>query len=151
MSLEIQINDDIKQAMLSRDRKKLEALRAIKAALLLEKTGKDVSSGEIPESVEMKILQRLVKQRKESAAIYREKDRIDMAADEEYQYGIIEKYLPEQMSEAEIEEIVTGIIEETGASSMKDMGKVMGMASKKLAGKADNRLISGIVKKKLSG
>ena len=151
MSLEIQINDDIKQAMLSRDRKKLEALRAIKAALLLEKTGKDVSSGEIPESVEMKILQRLVKQRKESAAIYREKDRIDMAEDEEYQFGIIEKYLPEQMSEAEIEEIVAGIVAETGASSMKDMGKVMGMASKKLAGKADNRLISGIVKKKLSG
>ena len=151
MSLEIQINDDIKQAMLSRDRKKLEALRAIKAALLLEKTGKDVSSGEIPESVELKILQRLVKQRKESAAIYREKDRIDMAEDEEYQYGIIEKYLPEQMSEEDIEEIVAGIIAETGASSMKDMGKVMGMASKKLAGKADNRLISGIVKKKLSG
>ena len=150
MSLEIQINDDIKQAMLSRDRKKLEALRAIKAALLLEKTGKDVSSGEIPESVELKILQRLVKQRKESAAIYREKDRIDMAEDEEFQFAIIEKYLPEQMSEAEIEEIVAGIIAETGASSMKDMGKVMGMASKKLAGKADNRLISTIVKKKLS-
>ena len=149
MALEIQINNDIKAAMLARDKKKLEALRAIKAALLLEKTGKDVSSGEIPESVEMKILQKLVKQRKESAAIYREKDRIDMAEDEEFQAQIIEKYLPEQMSEAEIEEIIAGIIAETGASTIKDMGRVMGMASKKLAGKADNKTISIIVKQKL--
>lgn len=150
MSLEIQINNDIKQAMLNRDKKKLEALRAIKAGLLLEKTGKDVSSGEIPESVELKLLQRLVKQRKESAIIYREKDRIDMAEDEEFQASIIEVYLPEQMSEADIEAIVVSIIEETGATSMKDMGRVMGMSSKKLAGKADNKLISGIIKRKLS-
>ena len=127
MSLEIQINNDIKQAMLDRDKKKLEALRAIKAGLLLEKTGKDVSAGEIPESVELKLLQKLVKQRKESAA----------------------KYLPEQMSEADIEIIVQKLIEETGASSMKDMGRVMGMASKQLAGKADNKLISSIIKQKL--
>ena len=150
MSLEIKINDDIKQAMLAKDRKKLEALRAIKAGLLLEKTGKDVSSGEIPESVELKLLQKLVKQRKESAAIYREKGRIDMAEDEEYQAGIIEHYLPEQMSKDEIINIVQSIIDETGASSMKDMGRVMGMSSKKLAGKADNKLISEIVKQKLS-
>ena len=149
MSLEIQINNDIKQAMLVRDKKKLEALRAIKAGLLLEKTGKDVSAGEIPESVELKLLQKLVKQRKESAAIYREKDRVEMAEDEEYQAGIIEKYLPEQMSEADIEIIVQKLIEETGASSMKDMGRVMGMASKQLAGKADNKLISSIIKQKL--
>lgn len=149
MGLEIQINNDIKAAMLARDKKKLEALRAIKAALLLEKTGKDVSSGEIPESVEMKILQKLVKQRKESAAIYREKNRIEMAEDEEFQSSIIERYLPEQMSEAEIEEIIASIIAETGASTIKDMGRVMGMASKKLAGKADNKTISLIVKQKL--
>lgn len=149
MGLEIQINNDIKAAMLARDKKKLEALRAIKAALLLEKTGKDTSSGEIPETVEMKILQKLVKQRKESAAIYREKNRVEMAEDEEFQSGIIERYLPEQMSEAEIEEIIAGIIAETGATTIKDMGRVMGMASKKLAGKADNKTISLIVKQKL--
>jgi len=149
MSLEIQINNDIKQAMLARDKRKLEALRAIKAGLLLEKTGKDVSGGEIPESVEMKLLQKLVKQRKESAAIYRDKDRIEMAEEEEYQAVIIEKYLPEQMAEEEIENIIQQIIEETGASTMKDMGRVMGMAAKQLAGKADNKLISGIVKQKL--
>lgn len=149
MGLEIQINNDIKAAMLARDKKKLEALRAIKAALLLEKTGKDTSSGEIPETVEMKILQKLVKQRKESAAIYREKNRVEMAEDEEFQSSIIERYLPEQMSEAEIEEIIASIIAETGASTIKDMGRVMGMASKKLAGKADNKTISLIVKQKL--
>ncbi len=124
--------------------------RAIKAALLLEKTGKDASSGEIPESVELKMLQKLVKQRKESATIYREKDRVEMAIEEEFQSGIIEKYLPEQISEEEIEAVVLKVIEETGASTMKDMGRVMGMASKQLAGKADNRLISQIVKNKLS-
>jgi len=95
-------------------------------------------------------LQKLVKQRKESAAIYRDKDRIEMAEEEEYQAGIIEKYLPEQMSEEEIESIIQQIIEETGAATMKDMGRVMGMAAKQLAGKADNKLISGIVKQKLS-
>jgi len=146
MSLEIIINEDIKQAMLARDKRKLEALRAIKAGLLLVKTGKDVSAGEIPESVEMKLLQKLVKQRKESAAIYREKDRVEMAEEEEYQAEIIEKYLPEQMSEADIEAIVKAIIEETGATSMKDMGRVMGVASKQLTGKADNKLISNIVR-----
>lgn len=149
MSLEIQINNDIKQAMLARDKKKLEALRAVKAALLLEKTGKDVSNGEIPDSVEIKLLQKLVKQRKESAALYREKERVDMAEEEEFQAEIIEKYLPEQLSAEEIETIVLSVIEETGASTMKDMGRVMGMASKKLAGKADNKTISTIVKEKL--
>jgi len=150
MSLEIQINNDIKQAMLAKDRKKLDALRAIKAALLLEKTGKDVSSGEIPESVELKLLQKLVKQRKESALLYRDKDRLEMAEEEEFQAAIIEKYLPEQMSEGEIETVVAAVIAETGASSMKDMGRVMGMVSKQLAGKADNKTISQMVKQKLS-
>jgi len=150
MSLEIQINNDIKQAMLARDRKKLDALRAIKAALLIEKTGKDISSGEIPESVELKLLQKLVKQRKESALLYRDKDRPEMAEDEEFQAAIIEKYLPEQMSESDVETVVIAIIDETGASTMKDMGRVMGMVSKQLAGKADNKMISQIVKQKLS-
>lgn len=150
MGLEIKINDDIKQAMLARDKRKLEALRAIKAALLLEKTGKDTSSGEIPETVELQLLQRLVKQRKESARIYREKGRVELAEDEEFQFSIIEAYLPAQMSEEEVEKIIVAIISETGASSIKDMGRVMGMASKKLAGKADNKTISGIIKSKLS-
>jgi uncharacterized protein YqeY len=149
MSLEVKINNDIKQAMLAKDKEKLEALRAIKAALLLEKTGKDTSAGEIPESVEMKLLQKLVKQRKESAQIYREKGRTEMAEVEEFQAAIIEKYLPEQLSAEEIEAIVSRIIEETGAESMKDMGRVMGMATKELAGKADNKTISNLVRHKL--
>lgn len=150
MSLEIQINNDIKLAMLARDKRKLDALRAIKAGLLLAKTGKDTSGAEIPETVELKLLQILVKQRKESAAIYREKDRLEMAEEEEYQAAIIEKYLPEQLSEKDIEEVIQQVIEETGASTMKDMGRVMGTVTKQLAGKADNRLISQIVKQKLS-
>lgn len=150
MSLEIKINDDIKQAMLAKDKRKLNALRAIKAALLLEKTGKDVNAGEIPESVEMSLLQKQVKQRKESAIIYREQNRPDLAEEEEMQAGIIEKYLPEQMNPEEVEMIVKTILADTSASSMKDMGKVMGIASKQLAGKADNKLISAIVRKFLA-
>lgn len=150
MSLAESINDDIKAAMLARDARKLEALRAIKAALLLAKTGKDVSSGEIPEDVELALLQRLVKQRKESASIYREKNRPELAETEEFQAAIIEKYLPEQISEEELELIIKEIIEATGATDIKDMGKVMGMASKKLAGKADNKIIAGIVKQALN-
>ena len=150
MSLEILINNDIKQAMLAKDKRKLNALRAIKAALLLEKTGKDVNAGEIPENVEMKLLQKQVKQRKESAIIYREQNRPDLAEEEEMQAGIIEKYLPEQMNPEEVEVIIKNIIADTGASSMKDMGKVMGIASKQLTGRADNKLISGIVRKFLA-
>lgn len=150
MNLEIIINEDIKQAMLAKDMRKLGALRAIKAALLLEKTGKDVSSGEIPESVELKLLQKLVKQRRESAAIYTEKDRADMAEEEIYQADIIENYLPKQMDEEEVVALVKEIIAETGASSIKDMGRVMGAASKKAAGRADNQFISKIVKELLA-
>ncbi|MFA8450839.1 MAG: GatB/YqeY domain-containing protein [Bacteroidales bacterium] len=146
MSLEKLINSDIKNAMLAKDKKKLNALRAIKAALLLEKTGKDVSSGEIPESVELSVLQKLVKQRKEAALLYVEQNRPDLAEEESYQAEVITAYLPEQMSEEEIKSAIQAVIEQTGASSMKDMGKVMGMASKSLAGKADNKMISTIVK-----
>lgn len=146
MSLAEKINNDIKQAMLAKDKRKLEALRAIKAGLLLVKTGKDTSSGEIPETVEMQLLQKLVKQRKESAEIYKQQNREDLAEEELFQAGIIENYLPKQMSDEEIAEVVKQIVDDTGAESMKDMGKVMGAATKKLAGKADNRKISNIVK-----
>ena len=149
MELEKLINEDIKQAMISKDKDKLEALRSIKAALLLEKTGKDVSSGIIPESVELKMLQRLVKQRRESAEIYKTQGRPDLAEPELFQASIIEKYLPEQLTEEEIISIVKKAITESGATGHKDMGKVMGIASKMVAGKADNKVISEIVKKLL--
>ncbi len=149
MKLAEKINDEIKRAMLAKDKQKLEALRAIKAALLLAKTGKDMSSGEIPETVELQLLQRLVKQRKESAGIYQEQNRADLAEEELFQAAIIEKFLPQQMGEDEIRAVVKKIVDETGAQSIKDMGKVMGAASKQLVGKADNRIISEIVKEML--
>jgi uncharacterized protein YqeY len=148
MTLSEKINQDIKAAMLAKDAKKLEALRAIKSGLLILKTGKGATD-EIPQEQEMALLKKLVKQRKESAILYREKDRIDLAEDEEFQAGIIEAYLPEQISGDELRDIVKAIITETGAESMKDMGRVMGMASKKLAGKADNKEISNIVRELL--
>lgn len=150
MSLEKIINDDLKQAMLAKDKVKLAALRAIKAALLLEKTGTDTSGAEIPESVEIKLLQKQVKQRKEAATIFRDNGRIELAEEEEFQSAIIEKYLPKQMSLEEIEQLVKKIVEQTGASSIKDMGKVMGMVTKQLAGQADNKTVSGIVKSLLA-
>lgn len=146
MTLSEKINNDIKQAMLAKDKKKLEALRAIKAALLLIKTGKDIGTSEIPEELGMKTLQKLVKQRRDSAALYKDQGRDDLYEEEVFQAEIIEAYLPQQMSEDEIRTIVQDIVAKTGASSMKDMGKVMGMASKEMAGRADNKLISGIVK-----
>lgn len=146
MSLAEKINTDIKQTMLARDKRKLEALRAIKAGLLLAKTGKDTSSGEIPETIEIQLLQKLVKQRRESAEIYKQQNRTDLAEEEIFQADIIQTYLPQQISEDEIIGIVKTIIAQTGASGMKDMGKVMGAASKQLAGKADNKKISVIVK-----
>lgn len=149
MALEIIINKDIKDAMLARDKRKLEALRAIKSALLLIKTGKDTSFSEVPKELELKTLQKLIKQRKESAKIYKEQNRDEAYEEEMFQVSIIEAYLPKQMSNDEIVAVVTNIIEQTGASSMKDMGKVMGMASKQLAGKADNSFVSKIVREKL--
>ena len=150
MELEILINNDIKQAMLAKDKRKLNALRAIKAELLLLKTGKDTSSMEIPESLEIKILQKLVKQRKESAILYTEQNRPELVEEEAYQASIIEAYLPKQLSEEEVEGIIQKIITESGASNMKDMGSVMGEASKLLAGKADNKMVSVIVKRLLA-
>ncbi|MEI7896105.1 MAG: GatB/YqeY domain-containing protein [bacterium] len=149
MSLELKINDDIRSAMLARDAAKLEALRAVKAALLLEKT-KEGASGDVDEEDEIKILQKLVKQRRESADIYAQASRQDLAQKELYDASVIETYLPQQMTEAEVTEIIRKIVAETGASSVKDMGKVMGAASKELAGKADNKMISVIVKSLLT-
>lgn len=146
MDLSKQINEDLKKAMIAKDKRKLEALRAIKAALLLLKTGKDVGTSEVPKELELKTLQKLVKQRKESAVLYKEQNRTDLYEEEVYQAGIIEAYLPQQMSEEDIRAAIHEIIAETGASSMKDMGRVMGMAAKKFAGKADNKVISTIVK-----
>jgi uncharacterized protein YqeY len=148
MSLELKINDDIRKAMLAHDAKRLEAIRAIKAALLLEKA-KEGTAG-TSEEVELKILQKLVKQRRESAEIYSQANRADLAEKEIFDAAIIETYLPQQMSEAEVTAVIKKIVDETGASSVKDMGKVMGAASKELAGKADNKMISVIVKSLLN-
>jgi uncharacterized protein len=149
MELEKLINDDIKTTMLARDSKKLEALRAIKAAFLLEKT-KEGTTGEIPDTIELKLLQKLVKQRKESAEIYKNANRADLAENELFEASIIEKYLPQQLSEDDVRKIIIRIVAETGATSMKDMGKIMEIANKELSGKADNKLISTIVKDLLS-
>lgn len=148
MGLMEQMNDGIKDAMRAKDKPRLEALRAVKAALLLETT--KGGSSDIDEKVEMQVLTKMHKQRRESAAIYREQNRADLAADEEFQAGVLEDFLPKQMTEAEIEAAVAEIIAATGASGMKDMGKVMGQASGKMAGKADGKLIADIVKRSLS-
>lgn len=148
MDLETKINSDIKQAMLAKEKEKLEALRAIKSAVLLAKTEK--AGTELDESAEIKLLQKLVKQRKESAAIYHQQNRKDLADAEEFQTGIIEKYLPAQMSEEEVAAIVDELIAKHNATSLKDMGKIMGEASSKIAGRAEGKLISDLVKKKLS-
>lgn len=145
MSLEEKINQDIKDAMRAKEKEKLESLRAIKAALLLEKTQKGASES-ISEDAELKILQKLVKQRKDTAQIYQEQERNDLAEKELSEASIIEKYLPEQLSDQELTAKVKSIIEQLGAKSMADMGKVMGMASKQLAGKADGKAIADKVK-----
>lgn len=146
MNLAERINEDIKQAMLAKDKRKLDALRAIKAGLLLLKTGKDTSSGEIPESLELQMLQKLIRQRRETAEIYLQQNRQDLADEELFQAQIIEQYLPQPLSTEELRKALSEIITETGATSIKDMGKVMGVATKKLAGKADNKTISEMVK-----
>ena len=145
MSLEAKINQDIKDAMKAKDKDRLESLRAVKSALLIEKTQKG-GSEEITEDAEIKLLQKIVKQRKDSAQIYKEQDRAELAEKELFEASVIEEYLPEQMSDEELTAKVKQIIEKLGANSMADMGKVMGMASKELAGKADGKTISGKVK-----
>lgn len=147
MSLQEKVMTEMKAAMRAKDSNKLEALRAVKSAILLAKTsGQD----DLSQDDELKLLQKLVKQRKESAAIYLEQGREDLAQPELDQAKVIEEFLPEQMSEEEIEKEVESIIAQTGATGMQDMGKVMGVASKNLAGKADGKTISMIVKRKLA-
>ncbi|WP_341199638.1 GatB/YqeY domain-containing protein [Croceibacter atlanticus] len=149
MSLSADVMTKMKEAMKAKDQNALTSLRAIKSALLLAQTETGSKEG-ISEEQELKMLQKLVKQRKDSAAIYLEQGREDLAAPELEQAKVIESFLPEQMSEEEIAKVVEDIIAKTGASSMADMGKVMGMASGQLSGKADGKTISTIVKSKLA-
>ena len=147
MSLEQKINTDLKTAMLARDEAALRGLRAVKSAILLAKTS---GSNELTESDEMKLLQKLVKQRKESVDIYIQQNRPELAKNEQDEIAVIEKYLPAMMSEADVKTILQEIIQRTGAASAADLGKVMGLATKELAGKADNKLVSTLVKQLLS-
>ena len=149
MGLIDKISESIIHAMKNKDNDQLESLRAIKSALLLAKTQKN-SNGEIGEFEEIKILQKLVKQRKESADIYTNQKRPELANIELSQAKIIERFLPKQIDADELEKIIIKIINETGAEGMKDMGKVMGIASNQLSGKADGKTISNIVRSKLS-
>jgi len=149
MSLSTQIMDEMKNAMRSKDTVALEALRAIKSELLLAQTATG-SKEEITEADEIKILQKLVKMRKDSAAIFTTQNRTDLAEPELAQIAVIEKFLPTQLSEAEVEAIITKIIAETGASGIASMGKVMGLASAQIGGSAEGKTISTIVKKLLT-
>ncbi|MGB3592194.1 MAG: GatB/YqeY domain-containing protein [Nonlabens sp.] len=147
MSLEKNIMASMKEAMKSKDQTALAALRAVKSELLLAKTSGE--GGAISEEDEIKLVQKLVKQRKDSARIFAEQNRNDLADPELAQAAILEQFLPKQLTEQEVTAIVDQIINQTGASSMKDMGKVMGMANKQLAGQADGRTISSVVKSRL--
>lgn len=149
MSLSTQIMDNIKDAMRAKDTVALEALRAIKSELLLAQTASG-NKEEISEEDEIKLLQRLVKTRKESARIFTEQNRPDLADPEIAQIAVIEKFLPQQLSEAEVEAVIAKIIAETGASGIASMGKVMGLASAQLGGTAEGKTISTIVKKLLT-
>ena len=149
MSLELTINSAIKAAMLAKSEAELRALRAIKAAILLAKTAEG-GTGDLTEADETKMLQKLAKQRKDSLDIFRQQNREDLAKKEEEELEVIERFLPKQMSDSELREALTRIIAETGATSPADMGKVMGTATKQLAGKADGKAISALVKELLS-
>jgi len=148
MSLEQKVMADLKTAMLAKDEKSLRSLRAIKAAILLAKTSEG-AGGEIKEEDEIKLLQKMIKQRKDSLEIYKTQHREDLAKKEEEEISVIEKFLPKQISADELKTILQKIIADTGASSPADMGKVMGIASKQLAGKADGKTISTTVKELL--
>ncbi|MDR0754426.1 MAG: GatB/YqeY domain-containing protein [Prevotellaceae bacterium] len=147
MSLEQTINNDIKTAMLAKDKLRLETLRSIKAGILIAKTAENAV--EITEEFEIKMLQKMTKQRKESAAVYSQQNRPELAEKELAEAKIIEQYLPKQLSEEEITDVLKKIIAETGATSAKEMGKVIGTANKQLAGRADGHLIAETVKKLL--
>ena len=149
MTLEEQVNNDIKTAMLAKDQAALRGLRAIKSAILLAKTEKG-GTGEVTTEKEVQILTKMVKQRKESIAIFEQQNRPDLAVTEKEEVAVIEKYMPAMMSDDDIKAEIQKIITETGATSQKEMGKVMGAASKALAGKADNKKVSEIVKSLLA-
>ena len=148
MNFQDQLNSKLKAAMREKNKVALESLRAIKSAILLLQT--QSGAKETPDDAEItKLLQKLVKQRKESASIFREQGRVDLAEPEEAQIEIISQFLPEQLSAEEVEKVIDEVIQSVGATTMKDMGKVMGMANKQMAGKADGKLIAEIVKKRL--
>lgn len=153
MNLESKINADIKQAMLAKKKDELEALRAIKSSLLLLKTTPEVQAagGAISEAQEITMLQKMVKQRKEAAAIYEQQKRADLAAVETAQAAVIARYLPQPLSRDEVEQMVHAVIAEVGASGMKDMGRVMATLTPRLAGRAEGKLVSDIVKHCLNG
>lgn len=148
MRLEDRITADLKTAMKAKDQQSLRGVRAIKSALLLAKT--DGSGKELDEADEIKLVQKLVKQRQDSLKIYEEQGREDLAVTEREEIEVLNRYLPQQMNAAELEKLVAEVIATTGASSMKDMGKVMGMANQKAAGRADGKTISATVKKLLT-
>ena len=148
MNLEEKINQDLKTAMLAKDEASVRSLRAVKSAILLAKTS---GSDSVSVDDEIKLLQKLVKQRKESVEIYQQQNRADLAKTELEEIAVIEKYLPKQMSEVQISVELKKIIEQVGAKSPAEMGKVMGMASKHFAGKADNKIVSQLVKQLLEG
>ena len=145
MALEQTINEQLKQAMLAKDEKRLRGLRAIKAAIIIAKTAEG-AGGQVSEDEEIKMLQKLVKQRKDSLEIYQQQNRADLAQKEQEEIEVIEAFLPKQLSEEALKEALTKIIADTGAASPADMGKVMGAATKQLAGKADGKAISAMVK-----
>lgn len=149
MGFEQTIMGDMKKAMLAKDEKSLRAIRAIKAAIIIAKTSEG-AGGELKKEDETRMLQKLVKQRKDSLAIYQQQNRIDLAQKEQEEIEVIEQYLPKQLSSAELKEQLSKIITEAGASSPADMGKVMGLATKQLAGLADGKAISAGVKELLS-
>ena len=150
MKIEEKINESIKDSMKEKNRLRLDSLRAIKSAILIEKT-KSGSKDQIEESVVLKILQKMVKQRNDSAKIYLEQNRKELADVEESQANIISEFLPTQLSESELSEIIDKVIEEVGAESMKDMGKVISKVNERVSGQAEGRVIAEIIKKKLIG
>ncbi|MBS1628197.1 MAG: GatB/YqeY domain-containing protein [Bacteroidetes bacterium] len=149
MSLEQQVMNEMKDAMKTKNEALLRGLRAIKAEIIKAKT-EPGANGQITEETELKMLQKLVKQRKDSLEIFKQQNRADLAQKEEEEITVIEKFLPKQLSEAELKEVIAKIITEVGATSPADMGKVMGSATKQLAGKADGKAISAIVKEFLN-
>ena len=150
MKIEEKINESIKDSMKEKNSLRLDSLRAIKSAILIEKT-KSGSKDQIEESVVLKILQKMVKQRNDSAEIYLDQNRKELAEVEVSQANIISEFLPTQLSESELSEIIDKVIEEVGAESMKDMGKVISKVNERVSGQAEGRVIAEIVKKKLIG